>query len=208
MKKINLLNVTIIVIAALALTSCNNSPEKKIGKLIKEEVQTMLYHPESYDPVATEIDSAFSPENDPKALDLILEAMDVFEETMEVAEEMQEIKESMAIYQNPYSAYDKEKYNGYKKKYDKGEAKLDKLQEKATEIQTEVTKLENQEPEFIGYTVAHRYRAKANNGNVVMADNYFIVNKEMTEIIASYDDEELEIINHCMEIMNSEEFGD
>lgn len=55
MKRITLL----IALATLLLTSC--SPVKKAEKLIKKEMPTLLAHPESYEPIATRLDSTFAP---------------------------------------------------------------------------------------------------------------------------------------------------
>lgn len=45
--------------------SCSQSPEDKANVLIKESMKKTLYHAETYDPVETVVDSAFTPFDDP-----------------------------------------------------------------------------------------------------------------------------------------------
>ena len=45
--------------------SCSESPEEKVNTLIGEQIKKVLYHPETYDPTETQIDSAFAPFDDP-----------------------------------------------------------------------------------------------------------------------------------------------
>ena len=55
MKKLKLLFCAV----ALVFTSCTLSNEDKAEKLIKESLKGTLYHPESYEPISTRVDSAF-----------------------------------------------------------------------------------------------------------------------------------------------------
>lgn len=57
-----------VLLGAMLVTlfvSCGKSPEEKANALIEKEVKKALYHPETYDPVETRIDSAFTPFDDP-----------------------------------------------------------------------------------------------------------------------------------------------
>jgi hypothetical protein len=54
-------NLLFLVTVIAVFASCNNSPESKANDLIKEEMKKSLYHVDSYDPVETIVDSAFSP---------------------------------------------------------------------------------------------------------------------------------------------------
>jgi hypothetical protein len=56
----------LVFIAVLfALISCSQSPQEKANALIEIDLKKSLFHPESYDPAETIIDSAFTPFDDP-----------------------------------------------------------------------------------------------------------------------------------------------
>ena len=44
---------------ALVMTSCTLSNEEKAEKLVKETLKDYLYHPDSYEPISTKVDSMF-----------------------------------------------------------------------------------------------------------------------------------------------------
>ena len=44
---------------ALIMTSCTLSNERKAEKLVKETLKNYLYHPNSYEPISTRVDSMF-----------------------------------------------------------------------------------------------------------------------------------------------------
>ena len=53
-----------ILLGALLVTlfaSCSKSLEDKANTLIEEDIKKTLYHPETYDPAETQVDSAFTP---------------------------------------------------------------------------------------------------------------------------------------------------
>lgn len=48
-----------LVLSALVITSCTLSNEEKAEKLVKETLKDYLYHPDSYEPISTRVDSIF-----------------------------------------------------------------------------------------------------------------------------------------------------
>ena len=61
------------------------------------------------------------------------------------------------------------------------------VEKRLTKAGEEMKELLQKEPEFIGYKATHRYRAKNNAGQVLIGDQFYIFNKDLTEILASYD---------------------
>ncbi|MBO7115883.1 MAG: hypothetical protein J6V87_02410 [Prevotella sp.] len=55
MKKVLYLILVLIVLAA-----CSQSPEQKAEVLIKDSLKKSLYKPDTYKPVDTKVDSAFT----------------------------------------------------------------------------------------------------------------------------------------------------
>ena len=62
------------------------------------------------------------------------------------------------------------------------------------EIQESLGALEEiiKEPEFIGYYVHHRYREKDNAGNTILRGKYFLFDKDISQIIAQWEEEEID----------------
>ena len=52
--------VLLFVAALMTLVACSKSPEEKANVLIKESMKKTLYHIETYDPVETLVDGAFT----------------------------------------------------------------------------------------------------------------------------------------------------
>lgn len=46
-------------VVALIMTSCTLSNDEKAEKLVKETLKDYLYHPDSYEPLSTRVDSMF-----------------------------------------------------------------------------------------------------------------------------------------------------
>lgn len=68
MKTINNLPIRRILFLSactLLLAACSQSPKEKAEALIKENLQSTLYHPDTYAPSSTQLDSAFAPYDDP-----------------------------------------------------------------------------------------------------------------------------------------------
>lgn len=191
MKKIFYL-LTCILLAF----SCSQSPQKKAEALIKESVLRSLYFPDSYEAVETQLDSAFSPFHDPNVVETILDLCKKGVELEDLELEMKQAKSSMSIWSGPYmTAYGKNEYNEAKAKYEEAEAKYNALINKVQKISEGLKEQFEKDPEFIGYKAHHRYRAKNNAGGVVMGDMAFVLNKELTAVVAQWDEEEIEMYN-------------
>lgn len=60
--------VFVFCICALFL-SCAKSPKDAVNVLVEDQVKKDCYHPETYEPVMTRVDSAFTPFDDPEFYD-------------------------------------------------------------------------------------------------------------------------------------------
>lgn len=191
MKKIVFLLICVTITFA-----CTQSPQKKAEALIKESVQKTLYFPDSYEAVETQLDSAFSPFNDPKVVETILDLCRKGVDLEDLELEMKQAKSSMSIWSGPYmTAFGKNEYNEAKAKFEDAETKYNALINKVQKISEGLKDQFEKAPEFIGYKAHHRYRAKNNAGGVVMGDMAFFLNKDLTAIVAQWDEEEIEMYN-------------
>ncbi|MBR1774115.1 MAG: hypothetical protein IJ759_01185 [Bacteroidales bacterium] len=197
--------VLILIAAAVMLVSCSKSPEEKANALIKEHMQKTLYIPDSYDPAETVIDSAFSPIHDPAFHEKLFKAYQFDKQFARLDEEIKHAKSSMLIYANPYDSYSSNEYNTKKEKYESLLAQQEKIKEQAEKMNKEFETLgktiQKEGQKFIGFRVKHTYRAKNNSGNVLMGHSWFLIDKDFTKILASYDmdGEEFQTLEMMME---------
>ena len=181
----------LIILSVILFFSCSKSPEDKANVLIKEYISKYLYIPDSYDPVETTIDSAFSPNDDPVIYDAIMDAYELAEELEKINQEIESAKSSMALWSDAYSEYSRHNYNKAKQEYEEYSQMKEKLEEKYDLMEKNNEelgeKLEKQGKKFIGFKAIHTYRAKNRKGDIVFGKHYFLFDEDMKNIIATYD---------------------
>lgn len=196
MKKLLFL---VIVIAVFA--SCNNSPESKANDLIKEEMKKTLYHVESYDPVETIVDSAFSPKDDPELIGLLRDLSELSRDLENYESKAKRAKSSMAIWSGPYqSEYDRVQYNEKKDEYDEASAKADKIKEKGRKLYANIYSKLKAQPKFIGFKAIHRYRAQNNAGQTVFGNTAFIIDDKFEKVLFSCEEEDYKQIQEAFNL--------
>lgn len=171
-----------------SFVSCNKSPEEKANILIEEDIKKVLYHPETYDPVETQVDSAFTPFDDPvfykKAVQLCKLGMSIDE----CDRNMKQAKSSMSMWSGPYqSAFGQNEYQEAKDEYDENERNKKSLEIKAQKLVNELKAMLDKEQQFIGFKARHRYRANNNAGQTSFGEIGYLFDKNMSGIVASYD---------------------
>lgn len=197
MKKV--LYFTLMLLGMVGICSCS-SPEDKAKALLKEHMKTVLLHPESYECVSVEVDSAFAPFFSPSFHEKVLATKELWDGIQEcesaIESERNEVSSAesmMFIYRGGYSGHGRTQYRIYKeqldehqKKLDEETAKLNALQKKVASAYDEIKKEASQEPTFIGYVIVHRFRVKNNAGQMVLADVVCVTDKDFSKILASY----------------------
>ena len=178
------------LVASLLFAACGQSPEEKAKKLVEESVKKSLYHPESYEPVEVILDSAFAPKDDPEVYEKAVKLCKLSKSGQEYEDNMKRAKSSMAIWSGPYmSSYSRNEYNEAKEKFDFYNDKVEETRSKIEKIYKDIVKLAEPGRRFIGFKVSHKFRAKNNNGDVLMGSYIYLVDKNITEILAEYDTE-------------------
>ena len=89
-----------ILLGALLITlfvSCGKSPEEKANALIEDDIKKVLYHPETYDPAETQVDSAFTPFDDPAFYEKTVQLCKLGMSIDECDRKMKNAKSSMPI---------------------------------------------------------------------------------------------------------------
>lgn len=183
-----------IVVMVMCLVSCSRSPQDKAEALVAEAMKMSLYVPESYEPLATQIDSAFAPYASPEFHDNILDFIELSEELDECEDEMKFARSLMLSSKEiaHWSEYSRNEYEDDKAEYEECVAKYDDLQSEREKLKDEIYEIASGQEEFIGYHIFHRFRCKNNANMSMVSDMLFLVDKDMVQILASYDAEEQE----------------
>lgn len=209
MKQLKNWGILMLMVMAMPLmVACNQSPEQKAEALIKEQLKKALYKPDTYKPIDTKVDSAFAPYDDPKTFAAIKELMTISNEAMSLEEEMQVNKKHMAIYSGPYqTALDKIEFAEAKEKFEDNSAKHEKLMKKVQEKMQDVVAIFKSEREFIGFKAIHNFRADNNEGNTLIDNGIFYMDKDMNKIIYTMDEDEYKEMQYAIKKVKEEILG-
>ncbi len=119
--------------------SCSKSPEDKASALIEENIKKVLYHPETYDPAETQVDSAFTPFDDPAFYEKTVQLCKLGMSIEEYDSNMKSAKSSMSIWSGPYqSAFGRNEYQEAKDKYDESAQNKKRAEIKAKKLVEEL----------------------------------------------------------------------
>lgn len=166
----------------------SKSPEQKVNALVKEYLEKTLYHPDTYAPTNTELDSAFTPYDNPVFYEKTLKLAKLGVLIEECNDDASSAKRGMAIWSGPYqSSFDRVNYKEDKAKYDEAIQKKKKALAECEELGKELKKLKNQKEEFIGFKAVLSYRANNNAGQTIGGSALFIISKNLNSILAAYD---------------------
>ena len=180
-----------ILLGALLITlfvSCGKSPEEKANALIEDDIKKVLYHPETYDPAETQIDSAFTPFDDPVFYEKTVQMCKLGMSIDECDRKMKNAKSSMSIWSGPYqSAFGRNEYQEAKNEYDENERNKKSIEAKVKKLATELKTMLENEQQFIGFRARHRYRANNNAGQTIFGETKYLFDKSLSKIVASYD---------------------
>ena len=174
----------LFIIVAIITAACTQTPEQKAEAFIKEEVKKTLFKPDTYDPIETKVDSAYTPYDDPTFYKEFLEFIELGCEYESKEYAIKAAKSDMSFYGGSFSnGFFKNQYMEAKERYEEGCAELEKIREKAQNKCSQIaTKLQSK-PEFFAWKVYHSYRANNNDGNTVISNYIIIVDKEIQNIL-------------------------
>ena len=175
----------LIVLFALIVCSCTFSNEEKAEKLVKKTLKDYLYHPDSYKPLSTRVDSMY--------VDVT-----IIEPIMEISSEIKNLiskinrcegrietaESSMEIWSpNSFSRRIQGRYTRAKKEKEEAKADLEKYTKKLSEelvsLKENISKY--YKGEFTGWVVSHRFRSLNGAGSLTIAgEMIFFCDREFT----------------------------
>lgn len=174
---------------ALILASCTPPNEEKAEKLVKETLKDYLYHPDSYEPISTRIDSMFI---DVTTIEPIMkisgEISDLISKIDKCNMDIESAETSMNIYApDGYSSrFTRGEYARAKKEKEEAQSDLDKY---AKKLLGEVASLKENvgkyhKGEFTGWAVSHRFRSLNGAGSMTIpGEMVFFCDKEFTNCV-------------------------
>ncbi len=171
---------------ALIMTSCTLSNEEKAEKLIKETLKDYLYHPDSYEPISTRVDSMFI---DVTTIEPIMEISDEIKDLISKINgcegKIESAESSMDIWApDGYSSqFSRGNYARAKKEKEEAKSDLDKYTKKLSgqlaSLKENVVKYHK--GEFTGWVVSHRYRSLNGTGSMTIpGETIFFCDEEFT----------------------------
>lgn len=178
--------IFLFCVVALVMTSCTLSNEEKAESLVKKTLKDFLYHPDSYEPISTRIDSMFI---DVTTIEPIMKISDEIKDLIfkinRCEMEFESAESSMDIWSSDgYSSkFYRGEYSRAKKEKEEAEHDLDKytrkLSERLASLKGYVTKYHK--GEFTGWIVSHRFRSLNGVGSMTIpGEMIFFCDKEFT----------------------------
>ena len=179
----------IFIIPVLCLLASCKSKEEKALELIDQRMFQTLYDYESYQPVETKLDSAFT---SPYFSDSIIAMVMLYDEFQDEADDFKDdaddAKTTMEIWSDSYSSYARTRYNDAKNKWVDNSILYFKTSKKAIFTLMRATEaIKDFKPEFCGWQVYHKYRCKSKGGHSLLSETIYIVDKDVKEITQTID---------------------
>ena len=178
-----------------SLTACKSKEDKALA-LIDKQMFSSLYDYESYQPVETQIDSAFNcAEFNEGVITLAMIAADDFDEFNDENDEMQDALRSMRLWSDSYSSYGRSEFRDAK---EEAEEHLQNIKDLAKSLAQEMTgiraQIDSLDNQFCGWKVTHKFRCKTKGGNSTLGTYIYIFDKDVKNILYKEDTEDEDLM--------------
>lgn len=192
MKK--LFKITVTLAMCLLCGSCKSKEDKALA-LIDKQMFSSLYDYESYQPVDTQIDSAFNvAEYDNEIIALGMLTSEAMDKSQKELDEVKSAQRTMNIWSDSYSSYGRSNY--YEAK-DEMKEHLQKANEYFKQAAIEMGMIREKAKEFdgafCGWKVTHKFRCKTKGGNSTLGTYVYIFDKDVKEILYHEDTDDDDI---------------
>lgn len=164
-----------LILVVILMAACSPTPEQKVEKLVQENVKKTLLKPDTYDPIETKVDSAFSPFDDIDLLREVARYEEMLSKYQELEEDFKQAKSRMAIYDDSFrDIFFKNQYQEVKETYEETKEKYEKMAEALQQEYDLIVSKTKGERKFVGYKALHSFRANSNDGNTVINEIVFV----------------------------------
>ena len=176
-------NFLLLILIIISVFGCQSKEEKAI-ELIKNDMFKVLYDFNSYEPIETQIDSAFnSIYTDSLMLALAYNLNHLLEAAEKYLSEKESAERDMRIWENNYSVYARQKFNEAKNDVDESLEKMQASLEIIENLSSQMQKRKEQiSSDFCGWKVVHKFRAKTKGGLSDIGNYMYIFDDKITAI--------------------------
>lgn len=194
----------LFMITAICLCACGESMEEKANKLIKKELNKVIVNIDTYEPIETQIDSAFAPLLTAETLNILVGLPAQLRKLSEITDDIDKAKKGMLLNESRYYSFQREYYNQFKEQYESANKRLKELETKLEAVNERVIQMKEAKPVFNGYKVLHQYRYVTKNGDKTIGKDLFLVNKDFSavEAMLNLEDEDIKALFEMLEINN------
>lgn len=156
--------------------------EQKAKAVVKEYVCSNLFHPDSYDPVETRVDSAFySCMTDRDCLVAAYELIDLRSKYNSAKASYDEAVNNIRTFGGTGV------FRHFSVERDDAKKTMDETKPKIEERERIIkNRDDSHDGEFVGWFIYNRYRAKSNNGNVSFGEALIVADKDMNSWVLQY----------------------
>lgn len=196
-----------VLLSALFIISCTPSNEEKAEKLVKETLKDYLYHPDSYEPISTSVDSMFVD------VTTIAPIMEISETVKKLLFKISKCKIDVEIAEtsmdhwssNAYSSdLFRGEYSRAKEEMDEANSELEKYTKKLSDqlaaLKENVAKYHK--GEFTGWVISHRFRSLNGAGSLSMPREMIFFSDEDFTACAGYESYELEEFAKLLKVVD------
>lgn len=186
--------VFLCLASALALYGCQKSLEEQAQEAVKDELRTTLYRFDSYEPLKTEVDSAFNvPIYDPKVFELMKSFSEQHAQFVKLAQKFDEAENSIALWSGYpwHSELATRSYNEALKDKADAEEKMKKCTTETWKLMLALSqRIEQADKTFIGWKVKHTYRANTRKGDPTIGNGVYVFSEDFKKLLFSLEEEE------------------
>jgi len=186
-----------ILLSVLSFAACS-SMEWKAETLARSYMEQVLYYPDSYEVVSTQIDSAYtSIYMDGAILEAARKLVELDKDDFsreQLRREYNSAKSSAAIWSDNYSAYSRERYRQAREEMEELSRKLQEIEDKYDEQKSIIRRRAREvEPgQYCGWLIYHRYRAKNGLDQMLVSDIALLADENMERVMQVFDLDENE----------------
>ena len=195
----------VFILAVMQVSCSEPTNEKKASRLIESDLKSQLYNPDTYKMIEIQLDSCFTDEmgSNANVLDLGIKIAKLYKEYKEIKYEAEEAESSMTIYAPRYSGYQsahsQQQYEKHKKELELARRKLESRKDQIISLYKNnmelIQNIVNKEHDFTGMVATLYYSAENMFGHDVKEHVIYFFDKDITKILDSFDENDLDELN-------------
>ncbi len=178
----------ILLLSALLLLAagCKPSPEEKTREVITKAMWESLYYPGTYLPLESAMDSVWTPDYHPDAVDLRRELREHDEALYTLGRKLQATEETIRLWKDTESAKRAKKIREASAFQERIQAEYDSLRVIRDGKAARLDSIGKQPRRFLGHLVNLRYACVTEDKDTVYAREYLLLDSAKTAVIRQW----------------------